>query len=70
MGEFEGEGIVIRWDPMEPEAGVASSDPELRDPEDADDTDMDRPLAFREAMGIGTEGLVFSGLSVEDIFSK
>lgn len=66
MGEVDGDGMEMRCEPIDPEGGVGSSDPEL---EEAEDTDMDLPRPWRDAMGIGTDWVVFSGtlLSLEDM---
>ena len=63
MGDTEGEGMEMRWEPMEVDAGVGSSEPE---PDDEDDTETDlaRPRAPR-GMVMGAVGMVF--LSLEAI---
>ena len=65
MGDTEGEGMEMRWEPMEVDAGVGSSEPE---PDDEDDTETDlaRPRAPR-GMVMGAVGMVF--LSLEAMLS-
>lgn len=50
MGDTEGEGIVMRCEPMDVDAGVGRSEPELLVLED-EETDMDRARP-REPRGI------------------
>jgi len=59
MGELPGEGIEIRWELDEAEGGVfGRSKVELAEPDDADETEAERPRPFvREAMGMGSECL-------------
>lgn len=55
MGEVEGEGMLMRWELTDGEAGVVGG-PEDDDaePDDVDETESERGL-FREPMGMGTE---------------
>lgn len=54
MGEFDGDGIVMRW-PMD-EGGVGRSDVvELAEPDEADETDTERLRPRAGPMGIGLE---------------
>jgi hypothetical protein len=57
MGELEGEvwGIVMRWEPIEPEGGVGRSKVELAEPEDEEETETERALTREEEIGIGSE---------------
>ena len=50
MGEVDGEGMERR--PTGPETGVGSSETELADPEEADETDAERALPLAAVMGI------------------
>lgn len=69
MGELDGEGMEIRW-PMDEEGGVGRSEVELWEPDEAEETDMERPLPRRaDPMGIGFEWVTESDILLlfEDI---
>lgn len=57
MGEVDGDGIESRCEPTDVEAGVGSSEPELVEPEEDDETDMERdlPRAPLKGMEMGSE---------------
>lgn len=65
MGEAEGEGMLIRWELIDGEVGVAGGD-ELVESEDADETERERGL-FRAAMGMGSEWVNLIDFSFADI---
>lgn len=69
MGDTEGEGMERRCEPTEVDAGVGSSEPELFEPDDDDETETDlaRPRAVK-GMVMGAEGRVF--LSLDAIFCE
>ena len=54
MGELFGDGMEMRW-LMEEEGGVGRSEFELGEPEEAEETDMERDRALLDPMGMGLE---------------
>ena len=68
MGEVEGEGMLIRWELIEGEAGVAGASEELTELDEVDEMETERGLC-RVMMGIGSERMGFLvKFSFEDIF--
>ncbi len=70
MGELVGDAGPKRAEPADVEMGVTTSEGELAEPEDAEETEADRPLPKRVLIGMGSEGLDESERGSEDILLR